>query len=99
VHRNTAALLGRPTWLFSSGPIGDQKRMDPVELDSLEAAAGFREHRLFGGALNSDQMSFGERLLAKAMKVSGDNREWPAIEAWADQIRTELTNAPTRSQV
>jgi menaquinone-dependent protoporphyrinogen oxidase len=99
VHRSAAALLGRPTWLFSSGPIGNQERVDPVELESLKAAVGFREHKLFGGALKPDQMSFGERLLAKAMKLSGDNREWPAIEAWADRIRTELTNAVTSSQV
>jgi len=38
-------------------------------------------------------MSFAERLLANAMKVSGDNQERPAIDAWSDQIRTELHHA------
>jgi menaquinone-dependent protoporphyrinogen oxidase len=97
VHRNQAALAGRPVWLFSSGPVGNQERVDPIELDDLKATIEIREHKLFAGAVKLDQMSFTERLMAKAMKVTGDYREWPAIDAWADEIRTELRTALTTS--
>jgi len=89
MRRNQALLKGHSVWLFSSGPIGDQERVEPVELADLKAVVSVREHKLFGGAVKVDQMSFSERRLAKAMKVSGDNREWPAIDAWSDQIRVE----------
>jgi menaquinone-dependent protoporphyrinogen oxidase len=72
VHRHKAALGGRPVWLFSSGPVGNQARVDPIELPDLEATVPIREHRLFGGAVKLDKMSFAERLMAKAIKVSGD---------------------------
>ena len=91
VHRNESILRARPVWLFSSGPVGNQERVDPIELNDLRATVSIREHRLFGGAVKLDRMSFAERLMAKALKVSGDYRDWPAIDAWADQIRTELT--------
>jgi menaquinone-dependent protoporphyrinogen oxidase len=97
VHRNQSTLTGQPIWLFSSGPVGNQERLDPIELDDLKATVGVREHKLFAGAVKLDRMSFAERLMAKAMKVSGDYREWSAIEAWADQIRTELSAALTTS--
>lgn len=98
VHRNQGLLVGHPIWLFSSGPIGTQERVDLAELDDLKATVEIREHRLFGGVLKPDQMSFAERLMAKAMKVSGDNREWPAIDWWAEEIRTALSTAPATSQ-
>lgn len=95
VHRNHAAFAGRPFWLFSSGPVGNQERVDPVELPTLEAVVDIRDHKLFRGVLKMDRMSFAERLIAKAMKMSGDYRDWPAIEVWADQIRTELSRTVT----
>jgi menaquinone-dependent protoporphyrinogen oxidase len=98
VHRNRPAFEGRPVWLFSSGPVGSQERLDPIDLADLRATVAIREHRLFSGAVKLDQMSFAERLMAKAMKVSGDYREWPAIDAWADQIRTELSTAVITAQ-
>ena len=93
VHRNGALLSRHPVWLFSSGPLAGQERADPAELGDLSATVQLREHRLFGGALRSDRMSFAERLMAKALKVSGDAREWDAIEAWADRIQADLRAA------
>ena len=45
-------LRARPTWLFSSGPIGAPplpKAEDAVDVADLMQQTGAREHRLFGG--------------------------------------------------
>ncbi len=46
---------------------------------------------MFFGALSRDRLSFGERMIAKAVKApQGDFRDWDAIAAWADSIADEL---------
>jgi menaquinone-dependent protoporphyrinogen oxidase len=117
VQRNRAALAGRPVWLFSSGPIGDEevdsKGRDvveasiPREFDEF-AAIHPRDRRVFFGAYDPDAKPIGlvERLGAPFMRMSairdsmpsGDFRDWPAIEAWAEGIARDLqpVAAPTR---
>ena len=84
----------RPTWLFSSGPVGDpphataQESFDAVDLVERTHA---RDHRQFGGKLDKGQLSLGERAAAGLMRVPGEYREWDAITAWATAIGRTLT--------
>ena len=106
VDRNRALLAERPTWLFTSGPLGtdtvDKDGRDvleatvPKEFARLRAAVHPRGERVFFGAWDAAARPIGvaERLLsfmpAKVDLPSGDFRDWPAIDAWADAIAAEL---------
>ncbi len=67
VSKNSAAMAGRPVWLFSSGPTGtsptDAKGNDllqasePKELDELKAMLKPRDHRVFFGAFDSSRLT------------------------------------------
>jgi menaquinone-dependent protoporphyrinogen oxidase len=107
VHRNQALLAGRPTWLFTSGPIGtdtvDKEGLDVLETSVPKEFAGLVEaihpqgERVFFGAWDPTAPPIGiaERLMkvmpaAKNALPAGDFRDWPAIDAWADEIAHEL---------
>lgn len=76
VRRNRAVLASRPTWLFSSGPLGtepldaegrDQKEAAvPREIAELQRAVNSRDHRVFFGAYERSRkpIGLGERLVA-----------------------------------
>lgn len=104
-------LRDRPVWLFSSGPLGDdpvdsqgrdlRETAAPDEATRLVAMVDARDHRVFFGALNPDDLSVAARtarLLPSVRRrlVEGDFRDWDAIEAWADGIAAYLmaTTAP-----
>jgi menaquinone-dependent protoporphyrinogen oxidase len=105
VRDNSAALAGRPVWLFSSGPVGT-KTTDPQGRDLLEvaepkvinefrAAIAPRDHRVFFGALDLGKLGFAERMLtkmpaSKELFAEGDFRDQAAIRAWATGIAEEL---------
>jgi menaquinone-dependent protoporphyrinogen oxidase len=108
VRRNERALAGKPVWLFSSGPIGDEP-LDaagrdqkvaavPKELPGLAAAVRARDHHVFFGAFDPSLPPIGlaERVAAllpaaaRNAMPSGDFRDWPEIEAWAQRIAREL---------
>ena len=85
----------RPTWLFSSGPIGRPPleaaadSFDAVELVDLTRA---RDHRQLGGKLDKEHLSLRERMMAGLLRVpGGDYREWDAVTAWATAIARALT--------
>ncbi len=92
--RNAEALKARPTWLFSSGPLGDPPRPkaeDAVKVDDLMAGTGAREHRLFAGKVDKHRLGFGERAVMLAVGAKdGDFRDWDAIAAWAGEIAAGL---------
>jgi menaquinone-dependent protoporphyrinogen oxidase len=93
VERHAEALALRPTWLFSSGPVGTAQ---PSAADSFEAAdlveaTGARDHHLFGGKLARSELGAAERAVVGAMRVpDSDNREWYAVAAWATAIGRSL---------
>jgi menaquinone-dependent protoporphyrinogen oxidase len=76
VQRNQALLAQRPTWLFSSGPVGtdtvDKEGRDvlvvsvPKEFAELRAAIHPRDEKVFFGALDPDARPIGlaERLMS-----------------------------------
>jgi menaquinone-dependent protoporphyrinogen oxidase len=105
VRRNQATLAARPTWLFSSGPIGakltDDEGRDlretskPKQLDELVEMLDPRGHRVFFGALRRKTLTVCERVLAalpagKEVLPEGDFRDWDDIERWARDIGAEL---------
>jgi menaquinone-dependent protoporphyrinogen oxidase len=110
VRRNGALLAGRPTWLFTSGPIGtetvDKQGRDvlevsvPKEFAELRALIRPRGEKVFFGAWDPSAKPVGlaERLFSlmpasKNALPHGDFRDWPAIEAWADEVARELRPA------
>lgn len=103
VHVRRRDLASRPTWLFSSGPVGsiarDHAPQDPADIDELTALIKPRGHRVFFGALDrtaveGSDLSRLERIIAKRFVPEGDWRDWAAIEAWAQGIAAELANVP-----
>ena len=113
VERHRDLLASRPTWLFSSGPLGtdlvDKDGRDvfettiPREFPRLRAMILPRGEKVFFGAIDPDAKPIGvaERVM-RAMPASdalpkGDFRDWPAIGAWADEIAVALT-APVGAQ-
>lgn len=94
VDQHASGLRGRPVWLFSSGPIGDPAKPagDPPDAAALREATMAREHRVFGGALDRDQLSFAERAITRVVGAPpGDYRPWIEIDAWAVSIATALS--------
>ncbi len=105
VRRHGAVLAVRPTWLFSSGPLGtdhiDEHGQDlritavPKEIPELADAIQPRGHAVFFGALDPEKLSVGQRLMrvlpaARELMPEGDFRDWIDIEGWADEIAEEL---------
>lgn len=109
VQSNAALLTKRPTWLFSSGPLGkdpmtasgEDKRETAVYakvIAALTEAAHPRGQRVFGGLLEPDHLSIGPRLMrilpaGRRLLEEGDFRDWAEIEAWTDEIAGELSQA------
>jgi menaquinone-dependent protoporphyrinogen oxidase len=99
---NAETLRARPTWLFSSGPIGDPPRPDAeqaVAVDDLLETTGARAHRLFAGRLDRGRLGFGERAVMLAFRAEdGDYREWDEIAGWAREIAAAVRAcAPDRA--
>lgn len=105
VRRNTAALADRPTWLFSSGPLGtsptDAKGRDqrvasvPKEIAEFEGAITPRAHHVFFGMLQPAKLGFRDRAIrtmpaGRALLPEGDFRDWTEIDGWATTIAHDL---------
>lgn len=95
-------LRGRPTWLFSSGPIvGEPVTTDPSDAAKGEAVAKklhAREHRLFGGKLDKSKLNWCEKIAVRGAHASeGDHRDWAAIDEWTASIAQELRRNPADS--
>jgi len=109
VQRNREALAARPLWLFSSGPLGtettDAKGRDLLTVTEPRQFAEFRttlnprDLRVFFGGLDASRLALPMRLARSAPAAQkampeGDFRDWPAIDAWAEDIARELSAAP-----
>jgi menaquinone-dependent protoporphyrinogen oxidase len=94
VERHADELARIPVWLFSSGPLGDQvvdEEEQPKQLAEIRERISPRGHQMFFGALDRSKLSFGERMIVKAVRApDGDYRNWDDISAWADGIVVSL---------
>ena len=97
VDEHAGELAARPTWLFSSGPIGDPPKPDgdaAVNVDGLVEATGALEHRLFTGRLDRSRLGLGERAVVRVVGAAeGDYRDWDDVREWAGTIAGALTVA------
>lgn len=108
VLRLRSELIERPVWLFSSGPLGDEKTdaagrdlaaaSAPLDQANLLELTQARGSTVFFGALETAKLDLGGRLVrripaARAVMPDGDFRDWAVIEAWAATIADELTAA------
>ena len=86
-------LQGRPVWLFSSGAVGNPSMHEgPQELTELRQLTGAREHRIFPGRLDEDELDVEERAVVTELGAAGgDYRDWAAVRAWAAQVADALT--------
>jgi len=105
VRKHGDALRSRPTWLFSSGPVGtetvDKQGHDVLEppkfLTDLADAVSARGTKVFFGRWDPSDppVTMAERLFRKLpvpkdMLPVGDFRDWNAIDAWAGSIAEAL---------
>jgi menaquinone-dependent protoporphyrinogen oxidase len=98
---HTVALARLPVWLFSVGmpdavarpfrklAMTEEKRIG----GQLRQLVRARDHRLFSGVIQPEQLATPRsRVLFRMMGCRyGDFRDWATIDAWADQIATELS--------
>lgn len=98
VNRFRDALIGRPVWLFSSGPVGKPSSklvqsmdQDPADLPGILEATRARDHRRFAGKLDRKQLSLPQRASLLVFRgLQGDFRDWAGIRQWADGIARQL---------
>jgi len=95
-RRNAAALTGHAVWTFSvgwPGIAGDPgQERDARHLDEVHRLVPEREHRYFHGALDGADLPLLQRVAFRLRRGrTGDLRDWPAIDAWADGIAQQLT--------
>jgi menaquinone-dependent protoporphyrinogen oxidase len=94
VENGIETLSHRPTWLFSSGPIGDPPRPhepEAVDVDDVVSKTHAKEHRVFAGKLDKSALGFGERAIMRAFRATeGDYRDWDEVAAWARAIAGEV---------
>jgi menaquinone-dependent protoporphyrinogen oxidase len=94
VEEHADRLAHLQVWLFSSGPLGDRaidEEEEPRQLNEIRQRVSPQGHRIFSGAVDMRKLSFGERMIMKAVKApEGDFRDWADIQAWADEIADVL---------
>ena len=102
VDRHLRSLGSRPLWLFSVGTFGDTRRVlgplmrrEPRNIGEVRDALQPRDDRVFAGVILRHQWPLWSRMLFHAFGGRlGDNRDWAAIDAWADGIGRALEHRP-----
>jgi menaquinone-dependent protoporphyrinogen oxidase len=96
VEREAGALAQRPVWLFSSGPVGDPPKPeeDPADVAAIVEATRAREHQIFVGKLEKENLNLPERAILKVVRAAeGDFRDFDQIRAWANGIADALSGS------
>ena len=106
MRRQATTLASKPLWLFSVGSFGDRHplvggliKKEPKAIGEIEQTLHPRDYRVFAGVIALDHWPAWGRLLFKAFGGhDGDNRQWPDIDAWAEEIACGLERScpPTR---
>jgi menaquinone-dependent protoporphyrinogen oxidase len=98
LEAHEAALAGRPTWLFSSGPTGEGDAVElmkgwrfPEALQPIADRIQPRDITFFHGDIDTKKLNLAEKVLVKGIKApTGDFRDWDAIETWVGGIAQAL---------
>lgn len=95
LRRERAALARIPTWLFSSGPVGDgratahpERLPQPEEVAALAGEIGAHA-TTFGGRVDAGEEGFDLQIMASA-GLAGDWRDFARIRAWARRIAADV---------
>jgi menaquinone-dependent protoporphyrinogen oxidase len=97
--RRAAESGSRPVWCFSVGGLDPRGRLGAAmaagEARRIErqfpAGLTVRGHRVFGGIVSESGVPLWGRVFYRLIgSRPGDHRNWPAIEAWAAGIATQL---------
>lgn len=92
LRRRRSELSEREVWLFSSGPVGEQKPGGerwtvPKLVTRMAPRIGAREHVVFGGRVPVEPKNFMERAMVRdTPEHLRDLRDWDEIRAWARKI-------------
>jgi menaquinone-dependent protoporphyrinogen oxidase len=103
LREHADALARRRVWLFSVGSFGDTHRVigrlmkkEPHDIEEFYKAVHPREYRVFAGAIQRNQWPPISRVFFHAFGGRfGDNRDWLAIDSWADTIAQSLMASKT----
>jgi menaquinone-dependent protoporphyrinogen oxidase len=95
-------LRDREVWLFSSGPVGEDKGDSeqverftrPPRVQRIAAEVGVHEHVVFGGMVAEDVGFIRKKMARNIPPELRDRRDWGAIEAWAESIAAMLRTGP-----
>jgi menaquinone-dependent protoporphyrinogen oxidase len=100
-QRTTLARI--PTWLFSSGPVGDgtatahpERLPQPADVAALAEEIGATA-TTFGGRVNAEEEGFDLQIMTSA-GLAGDWRDFRRIRAWARGVGADIL-ARTESAV
>ncbi len=103
LRRERAALARIPTWLFSSGPVGDgratarpERLPQPEEVAALAREIGAHA-TTFGGRVDPDEEGFDLQIMASA-GLAGDWRDFDRIRAWARGVAADILVRAAASQ-
>ncbi len=94
-NRHAARLTRVPVWLFSSGPLDDSAARGAIaptnQVAAIAERLGAREHVTFGGRLARHAKGFPAAAMAKTR--SGDWRDLPRVQVWANGVADALPTA------
>ena len=101
LKRHRKELSERDVWLFSSGPVGEQKPDEDPErwtvpklVREMAPKIGAREHVVFGGRTPAEPSNFIERAIVRETPEQfSDLRDWHAIRHWAHGIALSTQRA------
>jgi menaquinone-dependent protoporphyrinogen oxidase len=96
VETNVQALSAMPTWIFTSGPVGEQPRPAKLIGDAtkMENLIGTHGHQVFPGRLVRKDLNPLERAFVAAVRApEGDFRDWALVDTWSAEITRALTRA------
>ena len=101
LRRQSPHLVDRPTFLFQSGPCGDQQdRPDhpsvPRAVRATVRRLGLAEPVTFAGRLDPTMITGRLSRWMASLAPAGDFRDWEAIRAWAYGIGLELQERDRR---
>jgi menaquinone-dependent protoporphyrinogen oxidase len=99
IRRHAPVLRKKPVWLFTVGSFGDRHpvvgalmKKEPREIEEFQEAIRPRDYRVFAGVIDLERWPGWGRMVFKALGGrDGDNRRWPDIDSWAEEIADAMT--------